>query len=102
MIESVRNRLETFRENSQKVKATITFYPDNRQKWKEIDQSLTNTLFDMIDKELAKGSFERVTLIPKEADDLVLNFDAYYGDPSPLVPAFSIQKKPVMIANYNL
>ena len=101
LIESVRNRLETFRENSQKVKTTITFYPDNRQKWEEIDQSLTNTLFDMIDKELEKGSFERVTLIPKEADDLVLNFDAYYGDPSPLVPAFSIQKKPVMIANYN-
>lgn len=101
LIESVRNRLETFRENSQKVKTTITFYPDNRQKWEEIDQSLTNTLFDMIDKGLEKGSFERVTLIPKEADDLVLNFDAYYGDPSPLVPAFMIQKKNVMIANHD-
>ena len=27
-------------------------------------------------------------------------FDAYYGSPSPLVPLFMMENKPVMIASY--
>ena len=44
--------------------------------------------------------FGKLKLKPKETDDIAMEFDAYYGDSSPLVPAFVMQKKPVMIANY--
>ena len=55
----------------------------------------------MIDKEVSAGMFDELKLIAKEADDIAAVYDAYYGDSSPLVPAFVIQKKPVMLANYD-
>ena len=45
--------------------------------------------------------FGKLKLKPKEADDIAMEYDAYYGDSSPLVPAFVMLKNPVMIANYD-
>ena len=43
-----------------------------------------------------------VQINPKSADKMAAGYDAYYGSPSPLVPAFIMQKKPVMLADHSL
>ncbi len=101
LIEAVTKRLETFKENRDKIKVTITLYPDDRQQWINIKLDHSERLFDLIDKEVSTGMFDNLKLIPKESDDTTKDYDAYYGDSSPLVPAFVMQKKPVMIANYD-
>lgn len=100
LIEAVINRLETFKENYARIETTITLYPADRQQWKIVNSELSEKIFGLIDKELSAGTLDKLNLIPKEADDTALEYDAYYGDSSPLVPAFVMQKKPVMIANY--
>ncbi len=45
--------------------------------------------------------FDLVKMVPKDADDVAKEYEAYYGDSSPLVTAFIEQSKPVMIANYD-
>ena len=99
MIEAVTKRLETFKEKRDKIKATITLYPDDRQQWTNVKLDISEWLFDLIDKEVSTGMFNKLKLIPIEADDIAAEYDAYYGDSSPLVPAFVMQKKPVMISN---
>ena len=37
-----------------------------------------------------------------ELEKIVAEYDAYYGSPSPLVTIFSYNKKPVMIADYDI
>ena len=101
LLNVVSNRIEVLYENRRKIKTTITLYPDDRQQWRNIDLDLADALFALIDKKVEDGTFENIHLIPKYADDTALEYDAYYGDTSPLVPAFSVQKKPVMIANYD-
>lgn len=100
MIDTVTNRLDTFKENKDRIRTTITLYPYDRQQWTNVNPELAEKIFDLIDTEVSEGTFDKLNLIPKEADDTALEYDAYYGDSSPLVPAFVMQKKPVMIANY--
>ena len=102
LLKSVSNRFDIICENREKIKTTITLYPDDRQQWRNIDPDLAETLLTLIDKKVDDGTLECIHLIPRYADDTALEYDAYYGDTSPLVPAFSIQKKPVMIANYDI
>ena len=37
-----------------------------------------------------------------DIEDYAKGFDAYYGSPSPFVPVFSMQHKPVMLADYEV
>ena len=101
-LNAVSNRLKVLCENGKMIKTTITLYPNDRQQWRNIDPGLADALFTLIDKKVDEGTLESIPLIPRYADDVVLKYDAYYGDASPFVPAFSVQKKPVMIANYNI
>ena len=52
-----------------------------------------------------KGLIQRTEVVaidPAEADSAAETFDAYYGDPSPMVPAFVTHNKPVMISDYDI
>ncbi len=100
LLDAITKRFEIFKENKDRITITITLYPDDRQQWKNIDSDLSEQLFELIDKNVSAGLFDKLKLIPKEVDDIVEEYDAYYGDSSPLVPAFVMQKKPVMIADY--
>lgn len=101
LIDVVAKRFETFKVNKDRIRTTITLYPDDRQQWTNVNSEVSERLFDLIDKEVSAGIFDKLKLIPKEADDVAVEYDAYYGDSSPLVPAFVVQKKPIMIANYD-
>ena len=102
LLNAVSKRLEILCENRGDIKTTITLYPDDRQQWRNIDSDLADALFSLIEKKVDDGTLELIPLIPRYADDTALEYDAYYGDTSPLVPAFSVQKKPIMIANYDI
>ena len=45
---------------------------------------------------------ELITLDKRSADRIASDYDGYYGSPSPLVPAFVVKGKPVMLANYGV
>ena len=100
-LDSVTNRLETFKENKDRLEITITLYPNDRQQWTNVNNELSKQIFELIDKEVLSGLFDTLYFIPQKADDTAIKYDGYYGDSSPLVPAFIMQKKPVMIANYD-
>ncbi|MCR5106602.1 MAG: LicD family protein [Lachnospiraceae bacterium] len=84
------------------ISVTIVLYPGNRESWREINDTLSEQIFELIDRFVAGGKCEELKLIPSEADKTVSGFDAYYGSSSPLVPAFIMQKKPVMLACYKI
>jgi len=48
------------------------------------------------------ASMEIISITPIDSDDIAKNYDAYYESPSPIVPAFITQHKPVMLANYDI
>lgn len=100
MIGAVLNRFDTFKEYKDRIRTTLTLYPEDKQQWTNVNPELSKQLFDLIDKVEATGLFDLLKIIPKDADGIVEEYDAYYGDSSPLVPAFVMQKKPVMIADY--
>ncbi|HAZ90660.1 MAG TPA: hypothetical protein DCX21_01665, partial [Eubacterium sp.] len=60
------------------------------------------------DRELAKEVFDKVmrqgykviSMDVSKADEEASCYDAYYGSPSPYVPAFVMQGKPVMLSDY--
>ena len=101
LINTVTNRFDIFKENKDRIRTTITLYPDDKQQWTNVNPELAEKIFELIDKEVSEGLFDKLKLIPKETDDTAMEFDAYYGDSSPLVPAFVMRKKPVMIVNYD-
>jgi phosphorylcholine metabolism protein LicD len=101
LIDDVNKRFEIFRKNKDRIEITIVLYPDDRQQWLNVDQTLSKRIFDLIDTGVSERLFNILRLFPKDADDVAAEYDAYYGDSSPLVPAFITQKKPVMIANYD-
>ena len=49
-----------------------------------------------------ENGIEIVSYPAGSPDAFVSKFDAYYGSSSPLVPVFTAQKKPVMIADYDV
>ncbi len=102
LVDAVSKKLGTFKENKNKIDTTIMLYPNDRQQWINVDPMLSGQLFGLIDEEVESGLLEIINLLPEEADDMASKYDAYYGDSSPIVTAFYIQKKPVMIANYDL
>nr|WP_297767114.1 LicD family protein [uncultured Butyrivibrio sp.] len=107
--EALRERFEIFKENADKVEPTIYLYPaelglsgkDNANGQK------LEFFYDKV-KSLAK---EAAVNVVSEASEMtaststagfVSSFTAYYGSSLPIVQEFIAQKKPVMIANYEL
>ena len=100
IIESIKNRLDTFKDNEDTIDITVGLYPPDINTWNKVDSRLTKRLVDLL-------SSYRYEYMPVEPDYLkleaiVAEHDAYYGSASPLVTIFTYNKKPVMIANYNI
>ena len=99
---AVNDRLSIFAEAGESIRMTIVLYPGERSIWKAVNERLSERLFKVLDEGVSTDKYEIITFKPGEADDLAGYYDAYYGCPSPLVPAFVTGKKPVMISNYNV
>ena len=100
IIESIKNRLDTFRDNEDTIGITVGLYPPDINTWNKVDSRLTKRLIDML-------SSYGYGYMPVEPDNLrleaiVAEHDAYYGSASPLVTIFTYVKKPVMIADYDI
>lgn len=99
---SVKDRIELLKETAGELDVSITLYPNDRNEWNKIDCDTSNQLFDIIDDVVKLEHFSMLDVQPLEADDVAANHTAYYGSPSPFVPAFVVQKKPVMLADYTI
>ncbi len=100
IIDSIRKRLDIFRENEDDVDVTIGFYPPDISIWNKVDSRLTKELVDL----LSSYGHEYILLEPEyyKLEKITEEYDAYYGSPSPLVTIFSYKKKQVMIADYDV
>ena len=101
-ISAVRSRFRIFEDTQNNICVSVAFYPSERSEWEKIDPAATDELFRMIQTLVREN---RITLIrshTSSSDDIALDFDAYYGSPSPFVPAFISQHKPVMISDYTV
>lgn len=98
VVESVKKRINIFAEANNSVEMFIYLYPNDIEIWKTFDSGL----FDRIYAIIKKAGVKIIISPPRESDKISCEYDAYYGNPSPLVPAFIAQKKPVMIADYDV
>lgn len=92
----VKERLNIFAEHSSKIDVSVYYYPNDRTRWQEVNRELSDEIFSLVEK----ADMEVISISPIDSDQAAGEYDAYYGSPSPLVPAFSTRGKPVMLANY--
>ncbi len=100
--EGLRDRLNLLVSTPDRIDLSIAFYPEDRNIWTKIDMALSEEIFAMIDKEIKDRNLETVSFDVRNTDETACRFDAYYGSPSPFVPAFITQGKPAMIADYSV
>ena len=100
MIESIRERFEIFQENQDSIVVTVCLYPEYSDEWDQIDPKgkVLQVLLEYENEDWCK----RRELSIEGLEDLAAAQDAYYGSSSPLVPLFVHEKKPVMIADYEV
>lgn len=86
--EKIESNLQIFRNCEEQVEVTVCFFP-------EADNTLTD-----IKREAEKliRILPNITIL-QYGHCLTEDFDAYYGDPMPIVTEFGQDKKPVMIQN---
>lgn len=95
-------KLDVIREAKGKLDVSLVLYPSDRALWEEAGKIASLAVLELLDKDAESGVFDIISLSPWDADDVACRFDAYYGSPSPFVPAFSVAGKPVMIADFNV
>ena len=98
LAESVKERIQIFSENKDHISISVFFYPNNQVEWNQLNKELSNEIFSAV----KMADMEIISINPIDSDNITQNYDAYYGSPSPLVPAFVMQHKPVMLANYDV
>ena len=113
IIEKIRNRMEIFKDNSSSINISIMLYPMNCDTWNRVDEKLTQDMLNLIG-EYEDSSWCKFYGFESEIRDELTNsfnetiektvvlYDAYYGSPSPFVTLFAYNKKPVMIAEYDI
>lgn len=107
--EAIRERFEIFKENTDKVDPTIYLYP-HRASVSGKDNANGQELELFYDKVMKLAKEAAVDVVSESATitdsmttaSFVSSFTAYYGSSLPIVQEFIAQKKPVMIANYEL
>lgn len=107
--EAIKNRIAILKENSEKIEVSICLYPNPDNQAMSVRSSdimhegeLTSEFYKRV---LTMANKEGITIVSFDKKDIevfVSGFDAFYGSSCPLVPVFVAQKKPVMIANYEL
>ena len=124
VIGAVKDRLSVMAENASKLSVKVAFYPSDFGMWqnaapvagpvtesiaesepffrRNLQTGFSEKLWDAVVDTVFENGFEMVQINPDSADEMALEYDAYYGSPSPMVPAFTMIKKPVMLADYSL
>lgn len=117
--EFLRKKLEVIKDEGGKIEVSLTLYPCDRSMWTGDDSQTDGTalaaageepmtaktsgaVLDVIDEFTRGGFLNNLDLSPRDADMVADEFDAYYGSPSPFVPAFAVKGKAVMIADFGL
>ena len=100
--DAVSERIDVLKDSSEDLTVSVMLYPGSRDEWRTVDEELSDEIFSTVDKVVSDKDMELITLDHLSADKVALDYDAYYGSPSPLVPAFVIRGKPVMLANYGI
>lgn len=100
--ESVRSRMEIFRENRDRIGVTVCLYPSDEEEWLRTEPETAGEVLDLLAAYREEDWYDGLELRKEQYDDLVAGHDAYYGSPSPLVPLFVHEKKPVMISDYGV
>ena len=101
-IDSVRKKLSIFDNAGERINISITLYPSDHREWLNINTSVATELFVMIEHPTPKKKTDLIEFIPSQVDEISSGFDAYYGSPSPFVPAFTAHHKPVMISDFTV
>ena len=101
-ISAVRSRFSIFEDTQNNIRVSVALYPSERSEWEKIDTAATDELFSMIQTLVRENRSTLIRSHTSSSDDIALDFDAYYGSPSPFVPAFISQHKPVMISDYTV
>ncbi len=99
-IEKMKCKIQVFEKNSDRVDVDVTYFPEMCDVWNRVDEQTTRELVNLV--EVADNNLTMVNIDVREDDEIVEEYDAYYGSASPLVPVFSEARKPVMIADYNI
>ncbi len=102
LVEAVKDRLLQMSEVNASLSVSVGFYPSDYELWRDPEPALCKELWDMVEKNVSEYGFEMVRIDPARADDMAADYDAYYGSPTPMVPAFTSHKKPVMLADYSI
>jgi hypothetical protein len=98
--DGIRERIDIFKENSGNLNVDVMFFPDIEENWNVMDEEKTNELKKLLDD--GREILSIVNINMSQCETVVKEYDAYYGSASPLVPVFSQNKKPVMIADYDI
>ncbi len=92
------DRFGVFEGSSENMEVSVTYFPGDLSQWENVDPGLSQDIFSVVDGQNMKVVPFDTSLV----DAMAAEYDAYYGSPSPLVPAFVEQKKPVMLADFGL
>jgi len=103
ILEGLREKLSILSDENDKLEVAVTFFPDNRIEWDNIDSHLFGEIHKTVDETARQTKrINFFSLAEIEAGLQDGSFDGYYGSPSPLIPSFTLQRKPVMLANYEV
>ncbi|MCR5210162.1 MAG: LicD family protein [Lachnospiraceae bacterium] len=98
--ESLKRKMDHIIMRHDKVQLFISLYPGDKNEWLKADKTVSERVFEELEKMSSEYGYEWVDFNASNADEIAERFDAYYGSPSPLVPAFNTKGKPVMLADY--
>lgn len=100
-IDALKERLEILDKESADFRVFVTFFPDDRGEWGNIDPCLSREVFKTVEEAVKQATnMEILELSELETEMKQLTYDGYYGSPSPIVSVFMQREKPVMLAGY--
>ena len=98
----IKERVKIFDSSTDKIDVGVMFFPMSEKLWSFVDKEISYNIKCILDDCVNKGWAYIGDSEKTDYEDIVNNYDAYYGSASILIPMFAQKGKPVMIANYNI
>ena len=102
VINRIKKKFKIFEDNRSNIKVDVTFFPEMGETWRAVNDKIADELIKLFDSFDGNDYLAVVNIDVMECEDIVCNYDAYYGSASPLVPIFVGEKKPVMIQDLGM
>lgn len=105
ILDDVKDKMNMFcssRNEGFGLEVGIGFYPASEEEWNKVNKELYVKLKELLQQYIEGKWCHFCDIEIGYHMDIVYKYDAYYGSPSLLVHLFSGEKKPVMIANYEI